>query len=102
MPWGDPGEWDEALLDGYRRLAALRRSTRALARGSIRYVHVGDDAIAYLRETRTDRLLCLASRAPHDPIVVPFPELETLHGEDAHEGVLPASGPAFHVWRIPA
>jgi alpha-glucosidase len=100
MPWSD-GERDETLLDGYRRLIALRRSSGALAQGGIRYVYAGDDAIAYLRETRTERLLCLAARRPHAAVVVPFPDLETLYGEDARDGVLPASGPAFHVWRVP-
>jgi len=41
-----------------------------------------------------------AARAPHDPIVTPYAELETLYGEDARDGVLPSEGPAFHVWRI--
>jgi alpha-glucosidase len=100
MPWGKPESWDETLLAQYRELIALRRSHDALARGGLRYVHVADDAIAYLRETRGERLLCLASRAPHDPITVPFTELETLYGEDARDGVLPADGPAFHIWRI--
>lgn len=100
MPWSDPAQWDEVLLGEYRRLIALRRSSDALARGGIRYVHVSDDAIAYLRETRMERVLCLAARAPHDPISVPFRELETLYGDDARNSVLPAHGPAFHVWRI--
>jgi alpha-glucosidase len=100
MPWDRPESWDTELLESYRRLAHLRRSSPALARGGIRYAHVTDDAIAYLREARGERLLCLASRAPHDPISVPFTELETLYGEDARDGVLPAGGPAFHVWRI--
>ena len=72
----------------------------ALAHGGIRYVHATTDAVAYLRETRTEQLLCLAARASHDPIVTPFTTLETLYGEDAQDGVLPADGPAFHVWRI--
>jgi alpha-glucosidase len=100
MPWSRPETWDGSLLDAYRDLVALRRSSEALARGGLRYVHVGDEAIAYLRETRAERLLCLASRAPHDPISVPFTALETLYGDDAADGVLPADGPAFHVWRI--
>jgi alpha-glucosidase len=101
MPWDASGSWDAELLSAYRRLIALRRSSDALAHGSLRYAHVGADAIAYLRETRSERLLCLAARAPHDPISLPFPELETLVGADASAGVLPADGPAFHVWRIP-
>lgn len=100
MPWDAPESWDDALHAEYRRLIALRRSSPALARGGLRYVHVSRDAIAYLRETHGERLLCLAARAPHDPITVPFAGLETLYGADAHGGVLPADGPAFHVWRI--
>jgi alpha-glucosidase len=99
MPWDAPESWDSRLLAEYAALIRLRRSSVALARGGLRFVHVADDAIAYLRETRDERLLCLAARAPHEPIVVPF-ELETLHGGDAADGVLPAEGPAFHVWRI--
>jgi alpha-glucosidase len=100
MPWDRRDEWDETLLAEYRRLAALRRSLPALARGGIRYVHVSRDAIAYLRTRGDERLLCLASRAPHAPIGVPFRTLETLYGDDAPDGVLPADGPAFHLWRI--
>jgi alpha-glucosidase len=100
MPWDHTERWDEHLLGEYRRLIALRRSSDALARGGIRFVHVGDDAIAYLRETRAERLLCLAARAPHDPIAVPFTHVDTLYGEDVRDGVLPSDGPAFHVWRI--
>ena len=100
MPWDDPASWDRRLLAEYKRFIALRRSSDALARGGLRYVHVAGDAIAYLRETKTERLLCLASRAPHDAISVPFPNLETLYGDDARDGVLPNDGPAFHVWRV--
>ena len=100
MPWDAIDTWDGPLFEEYSALVALRRSSDALARGGIRYVHVSDDAIAYLRESRSERLLCLAARAAHDPIVVPFGQLETLYGGDASDGVLPADGPAFHVWRI--
>jgi alpha-glucosidase len=100
MPWEDPGAWDTGLLETYRRLLRLRRSSDALARGGIRYLHVSADAVLYLRESASESLLCLAARAAHTPISVPFPELETLYGEDARKGVLPAAGPAFHVWRI--
>jgi alpha-glucosidase len=109
MPWDRPESWDDELLEAYRRLIALRRSADALARGGIRYAHVGDDAIAYLRESRTERLLCLAARAPHPPVQLSLAaldatSLETLYGADAavDEGaaVLPGDGPAFHVWNL--
>ena len=109
MPWDRPETWDTALFAEYRRLVALRRASDALARGGIRYAHVADDAIAYLRETARERLLCLASRAAHEPVRLPLAglgasALETLYGEDARlengHAVLPADGPAFHVWRL--
>ena len=100
IPWDDRESWDRDLLSAYRSLVALRRSSDALAHGGMRYLHVSDDAIAYVREARSERLLCLAARAAHDPVAVPFTELETLYGEEARGGVLPSDGPAFHVWRI--
>ena len=100
MPWSRPETWDTTLLEAYRELVALRRSSHALAYGGIRYVHVSDDAIAYLREAGGERLLCLAARAAHDPVATPFSELETVVGDHAQEGALPSHGPAFHVWRV--
>jgi alpha-glucosidase len=109
MPWGHPEFWDGELLDEYRRLITLRRSSPALTRGGIRYAFVDDDVIAYLRETRGERLLCLASRDDHEPVRLPLSALEArglemLHGTDADidrdEAVLPATGPSFHVWRL--
>jgi alpha-glucosidase len=104
MPWSRRDSWDTALLEDYRRLIALRRSSEALARGGLRYAYVDDDVIAYLRETPGERLLCLASRAPHEPVRLPFTSLETLHGLDAEvegsDALLPAEGPSFHIWRI--
>jgi len=61
---------------------------------------VSDNAVAYLRETRGERLLCLAARAAHEAISTSFTNLETLYGDDANDGVLPADGPSFHTWRI--
>jgi alpha-glucosidase len=100
MPWSKPETWDHAFLGEVRALAGLRRSSEALARGGLRYLHISADAIAFLRETRGERLLVLASRAPHDALSTPFTSLETLYGQDAPNGVLPADGPSFHVWRI--
>ena len=109
MPWSRPDTWDTTTFEGYRALIALRRSSAALAHGGMRYAHVSADAIAYLREAPGERLLCLAARAGHEPIHMPLVQLgctalETLHGGDADlrgsDAVLPADGPAFHVWRL--
>jgi alpha-glucosidase len=109
MPWDQPERWDADLHATYVRLIRLRRSSEALARGALRHVFVGEDAIAYLREHGDERLLCLAARADHDPIRLPLDALgcgtlDPVLGGDAvcAAGIatLPADGPAFHVWRL--
>jgi alpha-glucosidase len=105
--WGEDArrtiQWDEPLpplFDEYRRLIALRRTHDALARGGLRYAYVDEDVIAYVRETPQERLLCLASRAPHEPIRLPVRAEETLYGDDPEDDRFPADGPSFHVWRL--
>jgi len=109
MPWDRRDTWDDDLHAAYRRLVALRRSHEALARGGLRFAHVDDDVIAYVRETRSERLLCLASRAEHGPVRLSLTALgcrglDTLYGEPAEvesgDAILPAAGPSFHVWRL--
>jgi alpha-glucosidase len=109
MPWDDEASWDTMLLEEYRRLIALRRGSEALARGGMRYAFVSDDAIAYLRETSTERLLCLALRGDHAPISLPLEalgcrDLEPVYGQPVSvaggDAFLPTEGPSFHVWRL--
>ena len=109
MPWERPETWDAALFEGYRELIALRRGSPALARGGLRYAAVGAEAIAWLRETADERVLCLAARSAHEPIRLSLAALgcgglETLYGGDVTvaggEVTLPGDGPAFHLWRL--
>jgi alpha-glucosidase len=109
MPWENESSWDNDLFEWYRRCISIRRSSDALAHGSLRWLHVGSDVVVYLRETTDDRLLCCASRAVHAPVQLPAAMLQcekilTVLGEPptSLDGriVLPAGGPAFHVWRL--
>jgi alpha-glucosidase len=110
FPW-DESIWDHELLSTYRDLIALRRSSDALRRGSLRFVAAGRHAVAYVRETAGERILVHASRAPHESLhgsasdigVTAVPEL--LYGEGvltlADDAVsLAGAGPALSVWRI--
>ena len=87
MPWDRPDTWDAELLEAFRRLIALRRRSDALAHGGLRFLHVGDDAIAYLRETRDETLVCVAARAPGAPVDLPYAERETLFDSGAFQVV---------------
>jgi alpha-glucosidase len=109
IPWERPETWDTAFFEIYRELIALRRGSSALARGGLRYAAVADEAIAWLRETADERVLCLAVRSAHEPIRLLLAGLgcsglETLYGGDVTvtggEAVLPGDGPAFHAWRL--
>ncbi|MGA1245429.1 MAG: alpha-amylase family glycosyl hydrolase [Ilumatobacteraceae bacterium] len=109
MQWDDESGWDNELLGWYRQCIALRRSSDALAVGSLRWLHVGADVVVYLRETADDRLLCCASRAVHAAVQLPSAVLQcerisTVLGESmtllGDRVVLPSGGPAFHAWRL--
>lgn len=109
MPWDRGEQWDDELLSWYRACIRLRRASGALATGSMRWLHVGPDVVAYVRETAHDRVLCCASRAPHAAVQLPtgslgFSKVGTLLGESPQivgdRLVLPAVGPAFHAWRL--
>ena len=109
MPWSNEATWDNDMFEWYRQCIAIRRSSDALAVGSLRWLHIGSDVVVYLRETAEDRVLCCASRSVHAPVQLPIAALqceriETVLGETptllGDRIVLPANGPAFHAWRL--
>lgn len=110
FPWKQPQQWDEQLLSVFRRLISVRRSTGALRHGGLRWIHVGDDQLAYLRETATDRVLVAVSRAPGPHLVLPRSvlgpagEVEVLYGDaprlDFNGVRVTGDGPAAHIWRL--
>ncbi|MGO1205068.1 MAG: glycoside hydrolase family 13 protein, partial [Cellulosimicrobium funkei] len=84
----------------------------ALRRGGLRWVHVADDALVYLRETPEERVLVALARAPwggvtlHPALVGHDGEPERLHGAltlTTYDGGarLAGDGPAVGVWRLP-
>jgi alpha-glucosidase len=111
MPWDRPWDGERAeILDTYRRLGALRRSSRALRHGGLRWVHAGDDVLVYLRESRDERVLVQVSRGDHAPVMLDASALDGELGQrlfgpdDISRGgrtvELPTGGPAVHVWEI--
>ena len=116
MPWdeidaGGGPRWDAATFEVYRRLIAMRRGSRALREGGLRWAVVADDAVAYLRELPDERVLVLLARAPWAgarlprQLLAPGAEPEQLYGDGAL-GVgadalhLPGDGPGVQVWRL--
>ncbi len=110
MPWGSTERQNSRLFQTYRALIALRNTHRALREGSMRWVLVEDDALAYIRETNDERLLILASRAPWagarlPPALPGLADVTRLYGAqdllwEADTVSLPRGGPAFSVWKL--
>ncbi|MFN2276985.1 MAG: alpha-amylase family glycosyl hydrolase, partial [Candidatus Promineifilaceae bacterium] len=112
MPWDHPERWDQQRLANTRALFNTRDQSPALQRGGLRWLHIGDDALVFLREAPGETVLVHAARADHAPIHIPSEvlglELEGLAGtRDLQAGsdgwiTLPANGPAFSLWRLSA
>ncbi|MGN6246050.1 MAG: glycoside hydrolase family 13 protein [Motilibacteraceae bacterium] len=109
MPWGDRSRFEGRTLRAYRDLARLRREHPALQEGGLRWAHVDDDAVVFLRESPEERLLVLAARAPHAGVRLPRTIVRTMPANlyggasakvtaDAVE--LPGDGPTFQVWAL--
>lgn len=68
FPWHAPAQWDHQMLAAYTALLNLRRASIALAEGGLRWLHVGPDALAFVREHPDESILLVVSRAAVDPI----------------------------------
>lgn len=107
IPWSDADEASDTI-DLYARLIGLRREHQALNDGGLRWVHVGDDALAYVRESADATLLMVAARGDVDVTLpahtIPEGDIVSLFGELVLEregdGIrITGSGPAFSVWQ---
>jgi len=62
MPWHDEDRVDGDLHRTYQQLLRLRGENVALRRGGLRWLAYGDDHLAWLRETPTQRLVVVVAR----------------------------------------
>lgn len=109
FPWKEPERWDRQTLLAYQALARVRRESIALQRGGLRWVHVSDDALAFLRETADEQVLVSVSRSAAMPVLPRRlsprgGQIECLYGGDPRiddDGIhVPGPGPGAHVWRL--
>ncbi|MGF2950187.1 glycoside hydrolase family 13 protein [Microbacterium alcoholitolerans] len=113
IPWGsesDAGVAERLAL--YRDLVGLRRAHPVLGTGGMRWLHVDDETLVFVREGADERVLVLATRGGADIELVPgalpgAATAEMLIGDAtlaaASDGavMLAAEGPAFAAWSLP-
>lgn len=112
IPWERAEEGGSAVpsIELYRRLIALKRAHPALNGGGMRWIHVEDDALVYLRESAGETLLFVAARDDFaitlPASVVPPGEAEPLLGDAQlrrkdDQLKLVGGGPSFSAWLLP-
>lgn len=62
IPWNGERESDTSMLETYARLSQIRKHHRALAEGSMRWLYTSGEAMAFVRESKTESILVIASR----------------------------------------
>ncbi|HTZ43718.1 MAG TPA: alpha-amylase family glycosyl hydrolase [Jatrophihabitans sp.] len=107
MPWQRPQERDQQTWDAFRALFTARRQEPALHSGGLRWLHVDEDSLVFLRETPAESMLVAAGRAAVpavelglDADLAPFYQATPVHADGGHV-VLPATdGPLLRIWRV--
>ncbi|MET0954901.1 MAG: glycoside hydrolase family 13 protein [Cryobacterium sp.] len=114
MPWPSAVEPEvAATIDLYASLIGLRTDHEALSTGGMRWLHVGEDTLVFVRETAHESVLVLAARAAAD-VTLPAATLPSdVIGElpaavgtavltaSGTELRLVASGASFTAWVLP-
>ena len=62
IPWNQERESDTTMLETYAALSSIRKKHKALVEGSMRFLYASKEALVYVRETKTESVLVIASR----------------------------------------
>lgn len=108
MPWHRVGQADETI-ELYSKLIHLRREHAALNGGGIRWLHVSDDVLAFVRECEEESVLVVAARADFDftleaDAVAGRADLvfgEAVAVDRGGQLRLSGTGPSFSAWQLP-
>ena len=98
MPWHRREQWDEQTLATYAALAAARDEYPALVHGGLRWAHVDEDCLAFLREHPEGDVLVVARRAAGKPLDLGLPGTPELILSTEPDGS--TDGPSVTLWRL--
>lgn len=100
MDWSE-NSWDKEFFIEVQKLVKIRRKSPALANGGLRWLVIEDDVVAFIRESKREKLLVVISRTGLQCLLPNNPEvLEVLYGSDLYNGVFRSSTAAVGIYRI--
>ena len=92
--------WDISFFEEVKKLTKIRRNSAALAEGGMRWILIEDDAVAYLRESKRERLLVVVARDSGRYVLPDLGELDRIYGPDLSGRVFQCSGAALGIYRL--
>ena len=113
IPWNGERPFDPTMIETYARLAQIRKKHRSLVEGSMRWLYASDEAMAFIRESKTESVLVIASRKKDRRIEFPKDsvggaenaenlfgngELRVVGGKIRYEAV----ALDLQIWRLPS
>ncbi len=98
MPWDRPQAFTSRTSAVYAELSRLRHDHLALRRGGLRWVRIGTDEIAYLREHPDETLLVAVSRT--GPATAGMLDLPELAGAELVLSIGEEPAPTARVWQV--
>lgn len=105
FPW-DKAQQDLALLSLYRRIATIRRKSKALRHGGCQVVFAAGDVLVFVRVWQKERVLVALNRGEKTTCTLPFSALlaekswHCLEGSGVIDGMaLALPGVSATVWQ---
>ena len=80
IPWNDERPNDKSMLEVYKALAKIRKTNSALHDGSMRFVYVSAELIAYVRENKKQSILVVVSRGEDPRAAIPLDAVAGIRG----------------------
>ena len=113
IPWNNERPNDRAMLVHYKAFAKIRKENSALHDGSMRFVYVSAELVAYVRENKKQSILVVASRGSDTNASIPLDSIkglkqaENIYGGaklviSANQVKLPGEALSINIWRLPA
>jgi len=113
IPWNNERPNDKSMLADYKAFSKIRKENSALHDGSMRFVYVSDELIAYVRENKKQSILVVVSRGEDPKATIPLDAVagirraKSLFGEGklkviGKEVLLPTEPMSINIWALPA